>query len=262
MLIKPTIFTGKNLLHLEEVDSTNKYAQEYISKTKPIDGTVILAENQKKGRGQSNNIWFSSKGESLTFSIIYLTHDIKAINQFRLNMVVSLGIQNALNKILDSSLRSHLKIKWPNDIYYKYHKLGGILIENTISGSNLKYSIIGIGLNMHQETFPDNLPNPISLQQITGRKFGLKEVLEALLVSIENLLVKLRAQTLTLTMQMLEQQYCSNLLGFNSELFFKSVSGQFSGSICGIEDSGKLVVLNLDSLKKESYDFKEIEFLL
>ena len=132
--VNNTFFTGKFLLHLPSVDSTNNYAKNYIAKSSPIDGTVILADEQFAGRGQSGNIWLSEAGKNLTFSIIYQTSFLLATEQFYLNMAISLGISAALASILLPDSDLSVKIKWPNDIYVQNKKIAGILIENTISG--------------------------------------------------------------------------------------------------------------------------------
>ncbi|HPH88516.1 MAG TPA: biotin--[acetyl-CoA-carboxylase] ligase, partial [Chitinophagales bacterium] len=150
-------------MHLPSVDSTNTYAKSLIAKSSPIDGTVILADEQFAGRGQSGNVWQSEAGKNLTFSIIYQTSFLLATEQFYLNMAVSLGIWSMVNSKLSIEKNKELtihdsrfttKIKWPNDIYVNNQKIAGILIENTISGMHLKHSVIGVGLNVNQEQFP------------------------------------------------------------------------------------------------------------
>ena len=143
-----SFFTGKFLIHLPSVGSTNDYAKSYMAITSPIDGTVILADEQLAGRGQSGNSWISQSNENLTFSLIYHTSFLNATEQFYLNMAVCLGIWSMVNRHEEKDIT----IKWPNDIYVKDKKIAGILIENTISGMQLKYSVIGIGLNVNHQT--------------------------------------------------------------------------------------------------------------
>ena len=122
-----TLFIGQNLVKLSEVNSTNTYLKELVSKSEPlIEGTVIMADHQFAGRGQKDNIWYSQAGKNLTFSIYLKPSSLAVSKQFILNMVICLGIVDALKPILGNDS----KIKWPNDIYFKNNKLGGILIEN------------------------------------------------------------------------------------------------------------------------------------
>jgi BirA family biotin operon repressor/biotin-[acetyl-CoA-carboxylase] ligase len=177
--VNNTFFTGKFLIHLPSIDSTNNYAKEYIAKSSPIDGTVILADEQYAGRGQTGNVWLSEPNKNLTFSLIYHTSFLLATEQFYLNMAVSLGIWSTVSNQL-----STVKIKWPNDIYVNHQKIAGILIENTISGMYLKYSVIGIGLNVNQDTFPTDVP-ATSLKCLTGQELDRQSVLNKLLNAVE-----------------------------------------------------------------------------
>ena len=254
-----TIYTGKNLIKLKTIDSTNQYAKVYISKTTPIDGTVILAESQFSGRGQQNNKWYAKAGESLTFSIIYHTSSILAKSQFLLSMAVSIGIIEGLQDGIKQEMSKEFKIKWPNDIYYKNKKLGGILIENTIAGVYLKHSIVGIGLNINQTQFPEKIPNPTSLNLIMKEKFNLEDIFNKVLQGIEKWMLKL--QSGGNTTKILSKSYYTRLLGYGEILSFKTENQSFKGKVVGVENSGKLIIEKLDK-ELVSFGFKEIEFLL
>ncbi len=162
-----TLFIGQHIIELDSVDSTNSYLKNLLSNSKPLpDGTVIMADHQYAGRGQSNNEWQTEYGKNLTFSI-YLKPNFLTLNhQFNLNKAISLGINDCLRTIIGEGC----KIKWPNDIYYENQKLGGVLIENITSGSNIKASIIGISLNVNQITFSENLNNATSISKILQKR--------------------------------------------------------------------------------------------
>ena len=102
---------------------------------------------------------------------------LKAENQFILTQIVSVTMINVLKNYLPEE---SLFIKWPNDIYFNDKKIAGILIKNEIRGMMMGTSIIGIGLNVNQTSFDDNLPNPISMKMITGKDFDLDELLSAI----------------------------------------------------------------------------------
>ena len=182
IIIKNTIFTGKFLLQLQEIDSTNNYAHNWIANNEPIEGTVIIADHQTAGKGQFGNIWKTKANQNLTFSLIYLPTFLLATDAFYLNMSISLGIANGL-KYLFPNL--NIAIKWPNDIYINRKKVAGILIENGISGNYLKTSIIGIGLNVLQTNFDPDLPNPTSLLIEQKKQLSLSDILEVILLKIE-----------------------------------------------------------------------------
>ncbi len=169
------MFVGKNLITLKQVDSTNNYAKLLTANSRPVpDGTVILADTQTGGRGQAGTSWVSEPGLNLTFSVLLECGFLPPVRQFHLSMAVSLGIVEALGRLMhrmapaggedgNPTRLPALAIKWPNDILLDRKKMGGILIENLLAGSRMKSSIVGIGLNINQEDFP-GLPGATSLK--------------------------------------------------------------------------------------------------
>ncbi len=252
-IINNTLFTGKFLIHLPTVDSTNTYAKDYIAKSSPINGAVILADEQNAGRGQSGNVWISEANKNLTFSIVYHIPFLKATEQFYLNMAISLGVSSMLQKIGNAS--SHpVCIKWPNDIYVGHHKIAGILIENTILGSNLGYSIIGIGLNINQTNFPSGI-NATSLKRITGAEQDLNQALNQLLSCIESNFLLLKERKF----EFLYNSYISQIYQFGVTATYQNEKSMFSGSIKGVDPLGNLQIETSEGIK--SFGFKEVVFL-
>lgn len=247
------LFVGQNLLTLKEVNSTNDFLKNLLSNSKPLpEGTVIMAEAQFAGRGQQQNKWHSQSGKNLTFSVLLNPTFLDAANQFDLNRIVSLGVVDALEPLLGNEL----KIKWPNDIYYGDKKLGGILIENLIQGTQLKNAIIGIGLNINQESFPDDVGNAISLKQILHKDYDLRMLLSDICSHIEAWYLKLRASK-TETIRI---AYLDRLYWLNQQKMFKSNKGIFAGVITNIRSNGLLVIAN-DEGRELEFSLKEIEFL-
>lgn len=260
--VNNTFFTGKFLIHLPSIDSTNNYAKEYLSKSSPIDGTVILADEQYAGRGQSGNQWLSEPNSNLTFSLIYHTSFLLATEQFYLNMAVSLGIWAAVNSQCTMDRRApatdvrqvSVKIKWPNDIFVNDNKIAGILIENTISGMQLKYSVIGIGINVNQVIFPEGL-HATSLRSLSGREEDMQLVLNKLLASVEKYFLLLKERKF----ERLKNEYIENLYRYQIHSTFEKEKLLFEGSIIGIEDTGRLLVETAEGIQK--FGFKEISFV-
>src|SRR5690554_7160128 len=151
------------------------------------DKTVVVAENQTKGRGQRANSWHSKPGESLTFTMLKRLSEMRAERQFLVSMAVSIAICGALSALEVPKVT----VKWPNDILSDGKKIGGILIENTLSKFNIKYAVIGIGINVNLEKF-ENLPQASSMKIQTGKRFALEEVLHATLEKCFTALEKLR----------------------------------------------------------------------
>jgi len=217
------LFVGQNLIILKEVDSTNNFLKNTLSNSKPLpEGTVIMAESQYAGRGQQQNRWHSDDGKNALFPL----------------------------------LGKNLKIKWPNDIYYNNMKLGGMLIENSIQGSQIKHAIIGIGLNINQDSFPESVPNAASIKQILQRDYDLRQILSDLCRHIEAWYLKLKAGQVNIV----RKEYLSRLYWLGENKRFRSATGDFEGIVKDVLNNGLLVVKN--SFETElSFNFKEIEFL-
>ena len=140
-----TLFIGKKLIYLPTCQSTNDEAADLLRLGKGLEGTVVITDYQSAGRGQRGNQWLAQAGENFTLSLILRPNFLTAVQQFHLNIAVSVGIY----EFFASFLNEHLKIKWPNDLLKDGLKLGGVLIESVPvrSQQNAVWAIIGIGLN-------------------------------------------------------------------------------------------------------------------
>ena len=139
---------GKNIIEIEETDSTNLYTSILLKSKKIPEGTVISAFRQNSGRGQGNNLWESEAGKNLTVSIVLYPYFLPIEEQSMLNKVISLGIYDMMTALTKG--KANIKIKWPNDIYISDKKVSGILIENAIIGNKFIHSIVGVGININQ----------------------------------------------------------------------------------------------------------------
>jgi BirA family transcriptional regulator, biotin operon repressor / biotin---[acetyl-CoA-carboxylase] ligase len=249
-----TIFIGKNLVSAKCVSSTNTYAMELLSNSKPLpEGTVIMAEEQSNGRGQQGSYWESEPGKNLIISLVLYPTFLSADKQFYLSKVISVAITDLIEDIIGE----RVNIKWPNDIYYERLKLGGILIENILMGSSIKASVIGIGLNINQELFYSNARNPVSLKNITQQEdFDINSLLEKLCRFIEIRYLQLRAGK----SEVIDEEYLSRLLQYEQYCIYKTSKGRDYGTITGVSAEGKLQVLFNQSV--EEFANKEIEFLI
>jgi BirA family transcriptional regulator, biotin operon repressor / biotin---[acetyl-CoA-carboxylase] ligase len=247
------LFVGQNYITIKDVDSTNNYLKELASNSKPVmEGTVIMAENQYAGRGQHQNGWYAEPGKNLTFSLLLKPGFISIADQFDLTRATSLGVFDALEPLLGDKL----KIKWPNDIYYGDYKLGGMLIENMIQGGQIKHSIIGIGLNINQENFPEHLPNAISLKQILHQDYALAALLSEICRHIEAWYLNLKAGKISFV----RNSYLTRLYWLNEQKGFKAGGRFFEGTIKEVMFNGLLVIEDTKGHVSE-FSLKEIEFL-
>lgn len=223
-----------------------------VSNSKPVpDGTVIMAEAQLAGRGQHQNTWHAQPGKNLTFSLLLKPHFMAPAQQFDLTRAISMGVYDALQPLLGDGL----KIKWPNDIYYGDKKLGGMLIENMVQGGQIRNAIIGIGLNINQDEFPDTAANATSLKQILQRDYDLKDILSQICNCIEGYYLQLKAGRFDFVRNL----YLSRLYWLNEARSFKSELGVFTGRITDVKENGLLVVQHDGG--EAVYNLKEIAFL-
>lgn len=248
-----TLFVGQCIVKLHEIDSTNTYLKNLLSNSKPLlEGTVIMADHQYAGRGQNLNVWESEAGKNLTISI-YLKPGFLAVNeQFDLNKAISLGIIDCLNKVLGESC----KIKWPNDIYFHDKKIGGILIENVTKGYNLKESVIGIGLNVNQINFPNQLSRVSSISKVLHKDYKLEKLLAQICENIESRYLQLKAGK----KELLANDYKNNLFRLNEEHSFEIENKIVLGTIKGVTTIGKLLLQVDKELIK--LDLKEVKFII
>ena len=234
------------IVHIDETDSTNRWLQKYLATDERSDANMVVwAEYQTAGRGCGTNQWESERGKNLTFSILIHPKDLPATQQFHISMAISLAICEAIGQYIGD-----VSIKWPNDIYWRNGKIGGILIENTLKGNIIMESIIGIGLNVNQRVFKSDAPNPVSMWQIceheTDREALLKEILEAFERILDS---KIR------------EQYLSKLYRRKGYHPYADKEGAFMAEIVTVEDDGHLM-LHDDNGKERRYAFKEVQFII
>ena len=239
------------IVEFDSILSTNDMTRSLVRKQELDPFTVIMAQEQIAGKGQRGRKWVSEKGKNLLFSLFYKPESLKANEQFILTQLISVSIVEALKKDIDHSNKK-LSIKWPNDIYSGDRKLAGILIENAILGDNIQYSIIGVGLNLNQEVFSDDLPNPISLYQLSEKIYDKKLVLQEIIEKFE--------LNRHLAHDFLKEKYAKCLFGLNEIRPFIIRGEKRNASIKGVDDIGTLI-LHFNQ-EKESFDHGSFEFLL
>ena len=237
-------------LHLfSSIDSTNRYLKDLAISS---DLDLCCAELQTQGRGRFGRNWHSPFGENIYCSSRWkLQCDLAKLSG--LSLVTSLAIVATLQKFINTS---EIKIKWPNDIYHRDSKLGGILIENTINGNRISSSVVGIGINVNQKEFDASLPNPISLFQISNAEYKLESLVELLASFIEKYYLQLRQ----LHFNFLDKAYTVGLFRYQQTHEFKKGEQILRGEINGVAKDGKLI-LHANG-KEMRFGFKEVEFVL
>jgi len=249
-----TLFIGKNIIFLPEMDSTNSYATHLLKNVNLAEGTVIHTTHQTHGKGQRGSTWEAEPERNLTASVVLKPSFLDIKNQFFLYQVVALACYDAMAEILNTG-QIDIKIKWPNDILVNGKKIAGILLENTIQNNQITSCIAGIGINVNQEFFSEAI-TATSLKIITGREFNIGSVLGILCVHLEKRYLALMHSKRT----DLKTDYLKQLYGLNQWLRF-DVKGEVKTlEVKGLSDTG-LLFLEDESGKEMEVDVKDVKWI-
>ena len=235
--------------HIDCTTSTNDLAHE------PQYGhmDIIWAEHQTKGRGQRGHSWHSTEGENITFSVVLEPRFLPIVEQFLLSEVVALALVETL-----AHYNIPCRIKWTNDIYAKDNKIAGVLIEHSLSGDCIARTIVGIGLNINQRTFPDDIPNPTSMALERNASFDREEVLRNFATTLQRYYALLEQGN----KEAIEAQYIATMYHLGEQHTYAYPSGErFRATIRGVRPPGELRLEHEDGIIRE-YAFKEVEFVL
>lgn len=209
-------------------------------------GTVVFAHEQTKGKGQRQKQWISNVGENIMMSVVIQPSSYFTNQQFLLSMTIAI----AARQFFDSYTNGDTKIKWPNDVYWRDRKAGGILIENIVQGNNWKYAIVGLGININQKEFKGFENRAVSLKQITGKDYDAIALAKELLSHIEH--------ALTNAAQTVYQTYQEHLYKNGKKVTFKKGARTFEGLVKGVTGEG---LLKVESFMEEHFSIGEIEWL-
>ncbi|HEX7016619.1 MAG TPA: biotin--[acetyl-CoA-carboxylase] ligase [Cyclobacteriaceae bacterium] len=234
---------------MPDCHSTNDLAAQILDQSVVHEGTVVITDRQLRGRGQRGNSWISADFLNLTLSLVLRPTFLSIQDQFFLNMVASLGVHDAVRRLLNDGVF----VKWPNDVLVGSGKIAGILIENQLQGQAIQASIVGIGLNVNQTVF--EFPTATSLALQGGHSFETGAVFEALMECLEARYLQLRQGYL----DFLRQAYHDALYGRGELRHFATGDREFWGTIIGVDPSG---YLQIDSGGvTTSYRVQEIRYI-
>ena len=243
-------------IHLAEAKSTNTYVAEQASHLP--HGAVVYTYRQTQGRGQKGNSWESEPEKNLAFSFLLKNPGIAPSRQFYISEAVSIAVAEMLSQMVPDGIR----IKWPNDIYFHDQKICGILIENTLCGNAIAHAIIGIGINVNQERFVSDAPNPVSLKNITGDDYDLEKLLREVNERIERLTDFSQADEEAL--RQLHARYISRLYRADGKAHqWQLPTGEcFEGVIVDVHPDGLLSIRHTATGEIGKYYFKEVKHVI
>jgi BirA family biotin operon repressor/biotin-[acetyl-CoA-carboxylase] ligase len=274
---------GTPFLELQSTDSTNKYAMGLVHQYHLTEGQgeaqhgmVIFTHDQTAGQGQRGKSWTSEKGSDIALSVVLNPFPLRISDQFKLSVCVAVSIHT----FFSAYAGKETKIKWPNDLYWRDRKAGGVLIENVVGSSessvdsrqsalnsplsethqsqltthNWKWAVIGIGININQIVFPADLPNPVSLKQITGKTFKPVELAKDLCDILDSNYHRL----LEGKFNDLLNYYHDHLYKKDEKVKLKKDNRVFETTVKGVSETGQLITQH--SIE-ERFDFGEIEWV-
>jgi BirA family transcriptional regulator, biotin operon repressor / biotin---[acetyl-CoA-carboxylase] ligase len=225
---------GNPFVQLDEVESSNNYATGQVQARLAEHGATWFAHHQTAGKGQRGKSWQMEAGANIILSTVLEPKQVTRSQLFFISAIAALAAYNLFSRYaLDET-----KIKWPNDIYWRDRKAGGILIENFFKGNDLQFSIIGIGININQGTFPSNLDNAVSLKQITGKSFDCIALAKELCNYLEYWWQQLDIENFDEILR----QYNEALYKLNQKVQFKKDSAILEATVRGVNATGKLIV--------------------
>ena len=257
-------------IELHTVDSTNNYALRQIHAGLAQHGMAVFSHEQSAGKGQRGKKWLSARGLNIAISILLKPAPLALTDQFRLSACVALSVYELFRKYAGDNVA----IKWPNDLYWKDRKAGGILIESIVKSrettvgsresgvgsqqstvGNWEWAVVGIGININQDSFPPGLPNPVSLREITEKKSEPVELAKELCRIFNSRFDEL----IHAGFENIYRQYVAHLYKLDQKVKLKKDNRVFEATIKGVSKSGRLIVQHGI---EEEFDFGTIEWVI
>ena len=239
-----TEIIGRNIIYTDEASSTNSFLLD-PSVSGNINGTVLIAEKQTKGRGRKDRQWYSTKGLNLTFSILltdkkYFTKHFNLIN-FAISLSTAMAIENLFQ------LKTELK--WPNDVLINHKKVAGVLIESSSRGEKIERVVIGIGINVNQTSFQGSYNIlPTSLKLETGENVERETLLAELLNEFEEALGQV-----TLNYKWILKEWKQKCEMIGERISVSDGEKTKSGIFDDIDENGFMILKEKDKIEKIYY---------
>ena len=237
---------GKQIYHLDSVDSTNNFSAKLINDQICQNGSVILADKQTAGKGQMGSVWESDASMNLLCSYVWKPDNLSVLDQSKMNWMICLAIHKLLLRFgIDAA------IKWPNDVFVGSRKIAGVLIENQIEGNRISWVIAGIGLNVNQCQF--ETPNATSIKLQIDAEIRIKTILNELTDILNGYLLHWDTMESTL-----KSSYEMLLYQKGEMALYADANGEFEGEIIGVEDDGRILFKVSNEIRR--YSLKELQF--
>lgn len=237
-----TDWVAKEVLYFDTIDSTNTKAQELAEKGYP-SGTLVVADKQESGKGRRGRSWVSPSGTGI-FMTLMIKPDINPNNASMLTLVAALAVAKAITSVTGEEAL----IKWPNDIVVNGKKVCGILTEMNAQFDYINHIVVGIGINVHNESFPEEISQMASSLMIEagGKRFHRAQIIAETMSYFEQYYdTFLQTQDLSA----LVREYDELLVNMNKAVRVLDPKEPFDGKAMGITPKGELIVDTWESRK-------------
>lgn len=237
-----TEWVAKEVLYFDTIDSTNTKAQELAEKGYP-SGTLVVADKQESGKGRRGRSWVSPSGTGI-FMTLMIKPDINPNNASMLTLVAALAVAKAITSVTGEEAL----IKWPNDIVVNGKKVCGILTEMNAQFDYINHIVVGIGINVHNESFPEEISQMASSLMIEagGKRFHRAQIIAETMSYFEQYYdTFLKTQDLSA----LVREYDELLVNMNKAVRVLDPKEPFDGKAMGITPKGELIVDTWESRK-------------
>lgn len=242
---------GLPFMELAVVESTNIYAMDLLQANLAGHGTAVFAHRQTAGKGQRGKRWTGEPGLNIALSVLVDCSSLIITRQFPLSLMAAM----ACHDFFSSYAGEETRIKWPNDLYWRDRKAGGILIENLVRGNKWQGAVVGIGININQVVFSELLKNPVSLKQITGKTFEPVVLAKELCARLEKRWQQLKSGDES----GLLADYNRHLYKRGEEVRLKTGSIAFRGQVEEVTEEGELRV---SGARQDLFRFGELEWVI
>ena len=237
-----TEWVAKEVLYFDTIDSTNTKAQELAEKGYQ-SGTLVVADKQESGKGRRGRSWVSPSGTGI-FMTLMIKPDINPNNASMLTLVAALAVAKAITSVTGEEAM----IKWPNDIVVNGKKVCGILTEMNAQFDYINHIVVGIGINVHNESFPKEISQMASSLMIEagGKRFHRAQIIAETMSYFEQYYdTFLKTQDLSA----LVREYDKLLVNRNKSVRVLDPKEPFDGKAMGITPKGELIVDTWESRK-------------
>lgn len=223
------------IIYLDEIDSTNREVRR-LGDVGAVEGTVVIADCQTGGKGRLGRTWFSPAGTGIWMSLL-LRPELPPEKVSGITLMAATSVCRAIR----SATGLNTQIKWPNDLVIDGKKVCGILTESAILDGELKFAVLGIGVNVNQTEFPGDLPHAWSLAMTAGRELDREGLIECCLNCLKE---DYERYVQSGDLRQLRQEYEAHLVNLDQSVRVLSTTGEWAGVAKGITDGGDLIVLN------------------